>query len=253
MHYSKYFIISMILLLCSQSCYAEDWVTVTQTWKDIVALDKDSINYHNDSLYYNIKYIDSPATTKFKYVTIQSKNTAAGIVQACSENNYKTCLNAFTPKVATNLKTISKDSIIYQANLTAQEIYKWNELKEQVTGKSSVKQTVNSSQGRPGIATLLVTDFGPYMRELQRRIKMNWNPPKGSESEQTVLIFKIAKDGSLLSCNIAKSSGNNKFDNAALNAVKHTVPFRKLPYDYKEDSVEIILKFGDNTIYAEKK
>ena len=33
--------------------------------------------------------------------------------------------------------------------------------------------------GAPGIDTIREPDFGPYMRELQRRIKMNWDPPKG--------------------------------------------------------------------------
>ena len=51
--------------------------------------------------------------------------------------------------------------------------------------------------GRPGIDAIREPDFGPYMRELQRRIKMNWDPPKGNESKRVVLLFKIAKDGRL--------------------------------------------------------
>ena len=62
-------------------------------------------------------------------------------------------------------------------------------------------------KGRPGIDAVREPDFGPYMRELQRRIKMNWDPPKGNESKRVVLQFKIAKDGRLLSCSVLKSSG----------------------------------------------
>ena len=48
--------------------------------------------------------------------------------------------------------------------------------------------------GAPGIDALREPDFGPYMRELQRRIKLNWDPPKGNESKTVVLLFKIARD-----------------------------------------------------------
>ena len=61
--------------------------------------------------------------------------------------------------------------------------------------------------GAPGIDALREPDFGPYMRELQRRIKLNWDPPKGNESKRVVLLFKIARDGRLLSCKVQKSSG----------------------------------------------
>ena len=40
--------------------------------------------------------------------------------------------------------------------------------------------------GAPGIDALREPDFGPYMRELQRRIKLNWDPPKGNESKRVV-------------------------------------------------------------------
>ena len=41
--------------------------------------------------------------------------------------------------------------------------------------------------GAPGIDAIREPDFGPYMRELQRRIKMNWDPPKGDQSKRVVL------------------------------------------------------------------
>jgi hypothetical protein len=37
--------------------------------------------------------------------------------------------------------------------------------------------------GPPGIDALKQADWGPYMRELERRIKRNWNPPKGDVSK----------------------------------------------------------------------
>jgi TonB family protein len=104
--------------------------------------------------------------------------------------------------------------------------------------------------GAPGIDALREPDFGPYMRELQRRIKMNWDPPKGNESKRVVLLFKIAKDGRLISCRVSKSSGLPTADQAALKAVELTAPFRPLPADFKGQSIDIQFTFDYNVFNA---
>ena len=106
--------------------------------------------------------------------------------------------------------------------------------------------------GRPGIDAIREPDFGPWMNELQRRIKMNWDPPKGNESKRVVLLLKIAKDGRLLSCSVSKSSGLPNADNAAINAVKLAAPFRPLPIEYKNSSVDIIFTFDYNVFSASR-
>ncbi len=97
--------------------------------------------------------------------------------------------------------------------------------------------------GAPGIDALREPDFGPYMRELQRRIKLNWDPPKGNESKTVVLLFKIARDGRLLSCRVHRSSGLPSADQAALKAVELTAPFRPLPADFKGQNIDIQFTF----------
>ena len=104
--------------------------------------------------------------------------------------------------------------------------------------------------GRPGIDAIREPDFGPYMRELQRRIKMNWDPPKGDESKRVVLLFKIAKDGRLLSCSIYKSSGLPSADKAALHAVQVSAPFKPLPPDFRGSSIDIQFTFDYNVFGA---
>ena len=104
--------------------------------------------------------------------------------------------------------------------------------------------------GRPGIDAIREPDFGPYMRELQRRIKMNWDPPKGNESKRVVLMFKIAKDGRLLSCNVFKSSGLPNADKAAINAVQASAPFKPLPPEFKGPSIDIQFTFDYNVFGA---
>lgn len=104
--------------------------------------------------------------------------------------------------------------------------------------------------GAPGIDSIKEPDFGPYMRDLQRRIKMNWDPPKGNESKRVVLLFKIARDGRLLSVRVFKSSGLPNADRAALSAVELTAPFRPLPADFKGKSIDIQFTFDYNVFGA---
>lgn len=89
-------------------------------------------------------------------------------------------------------------------------------------------------------------NFAPYMKELQRRIKLNWNPPKGNESRRVVVLMKIAKDGSLLSLSIFKSGGTPEIDRAALNAVTDTAPFAQLPYAFAGNSIDVQFTFDYN-------
>ena len=105
-------------------------------------------------------------------------------------------------------------------------------------------------KGAPGIDAVKEADFGPYMRELQRRIKMNWEPPKGNESKRVVLLFKIARDGRLISHKVYKSSGLPAADRAAMQAVELTAPFKPLPPEYKGDSVDIQFTFDYNVFGA---
>ena len=105
--------------------------------------------------------------------------------------------------------------------------------------------------GAPGIDALREPDFGPYMRELQRRIKLNWDPPKGNESKTVILLFKIARDGRLLSCRVHRSSGLPTADQAALKAVELTAPFRPLPADFKGQSIDIQFTF-DYKVFGAK-
>ncbi len=101
-------------------------------------------------------------------------------------------------------------------------------------------------KGAPGIDAIKDPDFGPYMKELQRRIKMNWDPPKGNESKRVILLFSIARDGRLLNVKVHRSSGTPAADNAAIDAVKLTAPFRPLPPEFKGNSVDIQFTFDYN-------
>ncbi len=102
--------------------------------------------------------------------------------------------------------------------------------------------------GRPGIDALKQPNWGPYMRDLEQRIKRNWTPPKGDSSKRVVITFVIGRDGRLLSKKVTKSSGVPLADNAAMKAIELTAPFRPLPPEFKGSSVPIEFTFDYNVL-----
>ncbi len=101
-------------------------------------------------------------------------------------------------------------------------------------------------KGAPGVDAVKEPNFGPYMSELSRRIKANWDPPRGDESKRVVLLFKIAKDGRLLNVKVIKSSGTPAADKAALAAVELAAPFRPLPSEFQGTNIDIQFTFDYN-------
>ena len=101
-------------------------------------------------------------------------------------------------------------------------------------------------KGAPGVDAIKEPNFGPYMSELSRRIKANWDPPRGDESKRVVLLFTIAKDGRLLNVKVVKSSGTPAADKAALAAVELTAPFRPLPSEFRGSNIDIQFTFDYN-------
>jgi len=72
-------------------------------------------------------------------------------------------------------------------------------------------------------------NWGPYMSDLQRRIKRCWYPPSNHETKRVKVIFSLTRNGELTNLRIIRSSGLNMADNAALKAVENAAPFRPLP------------------------
>ena len=98
-------------------------------------------------------------------------------------------------------------------------------------------QTVDKAEAK--------ADFGPYLADLQRRIKRAWFPPKGYESKRVVVVFKVNKDGALSNLRLDHASGAAIADQAALKAVENAAPFRPLPRGASAD-VDIPFTFDYN-------
>lgn len=115
-------------------------------------------------------------------------------------------------------------------------------------GYGSGNPSPGNPNGAPGIDAIKQPNWGPYMRDLEQRIKRNWSPPKGDSSKRVVITFTIGRDGRLLSHKITKSSGVPLADRAAMSAIELTAPFRPLPPEFKGNSVPIEFTFDYNVL-----
>jgi TonB family protein len=269
MTYFKQILVLLFLCIISAPAFAENWKAVASTNSEYSAyLDIDSIVQSNNYYFYNVKYYNEKAQ-EYIIATIQSKDNQAGIVKTCKISEYeknKNLVKIDTSRNAKELKNLDKTSPIYNINTAAKTYYgKYSSIASSTGsgfgsgngsghGNPSTKKTLASGSGggHPKIDAVKEPDFGPYMRELTRKIKMNWDPPKGNESKRVVLLFKVAKDGRLLSCSVYKSSGLQNADNAAINAVKLAAPFRPLPPEYKQANIDIQFTFDYNVFGAQK-
>lgn len=112
-------------------------------------------------------------------------------------------------------------------------------------GGSGEQGNPDDGKGRPSVAAAKDVDFGPYMADLQRRIKRQWFPPKGNESKRVKVVFKVHRDGQMSNLRMLVSSGLTIADQAALKAVENAAPFRNLP-DGAPDDVDIEFTFDYN-------
>jgi TonB family protein len=88
-------------------------------------------------------------------------------------------------------------------------------------------------------------NFGPYMAELQRRIKRHWLPPSDPQSKRVTARFTISSNGALSNLRLSIPSGSSIADQAALKAISNTAPFPPLP-EGSPESVDIEFKFDYN-------
>lgn len=86
-------------------------------------------------------------------------------------------------------------------------------------------------------------DLSGYIKELQEKVKSNFNPPQVDGSPTTVVFFKLTRTGRLDSFKIIKSSGDELFDHASVRAIQMSAPFDYLPSGYEKDLLKIQYTF----------
>jgi len=91
-------------------------------------------------------------------------------------------------------------------------------------------------------------DISPYVNELKRNVRWNWKAPTNNGNKRVELFLRIAKDGRVIILNVKRTSEVGEVDNAALNAVKKSLPLNPLPAKYNKSYLDIIFTFDSNSI-----
>lgn len=92
-------------------------------------------------------------------------------------------------------------------------------------------------------------DYGPYMADMQRKIKSEWFPPKADKSDRVKVVFKLSKQGALSDLRVLTPGLSEAASRAATEAVtRASQNFLELPAG-SPDSVEIEFTFDYNVFY----
>lgn len=235
----------IIFIASVNFAHAAYWEDTKNTTSFRVYIDTDSIYRYNGSYVYTIKYVKDGKSiyTQIELKSMKNQPSLAAILSV--GDKYK---EIYEIPIEREYKRISSEQAIYNsAQIVLAKRYiapcsqeKCISVDKNPYIKNNNEKSYNTHEPEP--------DFGPYMRNLQSNIKRNWYPPKGNESKRVVLLFKIAKDGRLLSCSVFKSSGKSDADDAAIKAVKLSAPFRPLPKEFKGQSIDIQFTFDYNLI-----
>jgi TonB family protein len=93
-------------------------------------------------------------------------------------------------------------------------------------------------------------DLGPYLAQLQQKVRQQWIPGHTQSSRRTVLFFTITRSGQVMNLEILRSSGFSSTDEEAVKAVSRAAPFLPLPPTYEENYLNIEFTFNIN-IYGQ--
>ena len=115
------------------------------------------------------------------------------------------------------------------------------------SGSSSSNASSNSGFDKAKTKNMISAyDISPYVNELKRNVRWNWKVPKSGK--RVDLFLRIAKDGRLIILNVKKTSEDGVTDNAALNAVKKSLPLNPLPAKYAKGYLDVVLVFTASSI-----
>lgn len=120
------------------------------------------------------------------------------------------------------------------------------------SSKTAIPTTHTNQHSQPNNETFetnnipQTVDLKPYLREVQRRVNLNWTPAQTNSPSRTKALLKISRDGRLIASRISQSSGDTAMDKSVLDAIQLTAPFRPLPPDCNGKSLVIELTFNNN-------
>ncbi len=91
-------------------------------------------------------------------------------------------------------------------------------------------------------------EFGDYMDIVRTKISKTWTPPEVIEKGHATVVFKLDKNGNVLSSYIRESSGNKIYDDSALNSIRDAAPYAQFPSNVSRDFITIQYSFDSSVV-----
>jgi TonB family protein len=127
-------------------------------------------------------------------------------------------------------------------------------IKRESSEQGNMTAETNAPKGEGGIIASGIKGlrFKIYYTIIWGKIKEGWVLPggliKNKEGLEAVVSFKILRDGEIKNIRFEKSSGNSYFDKSVLRSVEKANPLPSLPVEYKEDYLDIGVRFHSSEL-----
>ena len=105
---------------------------------------------------------------------------------------------------------------------------------------------------RPTTNQTLQNDFSNYMVNVKEKLQKNWQPPDFLEEGHVRVLFKINSKGEIISSSIIESSGDEIYDESAIEAIKKSQPFGNFPPQSVRESITINYSFDTSLVKTDK-
>ena len=110
----------------------------------------------------------------------------------------------------------------------------------------------NSYYNRPTQNQQTQNNFAEYMENVKQKLQQNWLTPDILEEGHVRVLFKIDRQGNVISGDILESSGNKLFDESAVNAIHKSEPFGDFPQNTTRSSLTINYSFDTSFVKTDK-
>ena len=96
--------------------------------------------------------------------------------------------------------------------------------------------------------SILESEYSEYMSNLKNKIHNSWIAPDNIEEGHASAIFRINKNGEIISVEIKESSGNEIFDNSIMEALNKAEPFGNFPEGSARNTLTIQYNFDTRLV-----
>lgn len=105
---------------------------------------------------------------------------------------------------------------------------------------------------RPSGNQQIQQDFSSYMENVQEQLQRNWTPPDFLEEGHTRVLFKLDRNGRVISATIIESSGDEIYDESAFESLRKSEPFGAFPEQSTRETLTVNYSFDTSLVKTDK-